>query len=127
MEQNKREKDIKYLQPTFGTPLKVDNQILTNPQIINLWYKLLQEQGNIEIIEQNITTIKVKPKIDNKIEIINEELFLHILLEDSHKIAKKMEEEYKIDYTEDYQLDGILSKYNDDNENSAELIKSIRE
>lgn len=127
IKQNEKDRYLRFKQPSLNPQNKAREPIINNPEIINLWLRMLQEHGEIEIIQQNVTKIKVNKHADVKDKAMNEDLFIHILLEDSHEIAKKMESIYEIDYNEAYNLDGILKKYKDDNENSADLINNIRE
>ena len=74
------------------------------------------------------TKLTFRPKKEYKdYSQINHEHFLHMLIEDSHKIATKIRDDFEIPESEETSIDSFLAGYWDENEDSSELIRRIRE
>lgn len=103
---------------------RIDPAILIHLQYLSERMK----EHDIDVEFATETRVTLKPRKEKKIYTdINNEHFIHMLIQDSHKIAKKIREDFEIKEGEEANIDSFLVEYWDENEDSSEVIRRIRE
>lgn len=118
---------------TTNSEFEKKNTVAENAE--NPWLKVihfLQDQGMIEV--KTITTIKPIKK-ESGLEVPlkeRKEIIQSVLRRNSHILSLKLREDFslserKSDKTNFSTLDGLLSDFKDENEDSLSVLRSVRE
>jgi len=112
---------IKRSQQSKGMPITDISQIYA------LLQKVEREGIILELTSETKTYLKMTKKEEKPVLGIDREYFLHMLIQDSHLISKKIRNSFNIKDDEIKNIDGFLSDFKNEHEDSAELLKRVRE
>lgn len=105
----------------------IDPAMLIQIANARMLYELMKSPDvDVEFTAETKLTFRPKKEYRDYSQI-NHEHFLHMLIEDSHKIATKIRDDFEIPENEEASIDSFLEEYWDENEDSSELIRRIRE